>query len=156
MGALATEFQWDRRTMAKRLEGLEPAKVKEISNRTEKSYYMSDVLNHLNRARSPKEAKAEYREDIKRYLGDNVFLGITNNPDYVGTLLTGLTQKTGITKHQAIEIYKLVTVSIMAGISSFCEDPDMKFNFEGLQQFLLDKGTDEYVKNHWPEFNGLE
>lgn len=47
VNALATELGIDRRSLARRLEGLAPAVEKTVGKRTERGYLLRDVFHHL-------------------------------------------------------------------------------------------------------------
>lgn len=47
ISALSVELGIDRRTLARRLEGLDPIEEKEIGRRVERTYRMRDVFRHL-------------------------------------------------------------------------------------------------------------
>lgn len=53
INGLAAELDIDRRTMAKRLEGMTPATTKQVGSRTEKRWHLADVLSHFNNPQSP-------------------------------------------------------------------------------------------------------
>ncbi len=47
LSSLATELGIDRRTLAKRLAGLEPVSTKTVGRKTERSYTLASVISHL-------------------------------------------------------------------------------------------------------------
>lgn len=48
ISALSVELGIDRRTLARRLEGLDPIEEKVVGQRTERTYRMRDVFKHLS------------------------------------------------------------------------------------------------------------
>lgn len=68
VSALARELRMDKRTLAKRLEGLEPARERKYANRTEREYALGDVHQHLITqpgVRSQDEASPERAERLR-------------------------------------------------------------------------------------------
>ena len=55
ISGLATELGMDRRTIAKRLEGLEPDQITKSGSgkRSERRWYMARVFRHINKAKDP-------------------------------------------------------------------------------------------------------
>ncbi len=150
ISGLSKEFQIDRRTMAKRLEGLEPAESKVVGERTENRYYLSDVLKHFNRRRNKDEIEDEMWEELKRYFGKTVFPNIVNDDSFIGTLLGAVTEDMGLSKSQAIEIYKISVFAVVCGLSHSFDDDAINFEFTGFFETAAKTDTDEFVKNHWP------
>ena len=72
INGLANELEIDRRTLAKRLEGLPPATVKKMGNRTEKRWRLANVLEHFKnpRARPAFDPVDEMKEIVSNLKND--------------------------------------------------------------------------------------
>jgi len=128
INALATEFHKDRRTMAKRLEGLKPAEVKKVGKRTEKRYYLADVVDHLHNPTSTDAVfEAEAMKQLQRVVAKWLVPGVLSNDHFIGTLIGNLEDK-GFTREQTLLIYKNFTVSLFSGVSDMFDDEDMHFD----------------------------
>ncbi len=154
ISALSIELKTDRRTMAKRLDGLEPAEIKSIGKRTEKRYYMDDVIKYLNRSKNSDNADAKIErliEQHKQFCTKFLFPSISNSSDFIGTIIGGVTEDMGLSKEDALKIYDYTLIGLMGGMNDFFDTTDLNFELTGFaEKMIYDKQKrSEFIKEDW-------
>ena len=125
INALSVELGIDRRTLSKRLDNLPPAETKRLKNRTEKSWALQAVVEHLNRSNKPKSTKNEAAEiaaaermleNIKLFLGDKLIPDVINHPAFCNLIINGVSEELGITKAQAVQAYRFAGLAVVVAV----------------------------------------
>lgn len=156
INALAAELDMDRRTLNKRLKGLKPAETKNLGNRTEKRYYLADVVAHLHRPNNPaaerKRLEEQADEGIKYFVGQELFPKLTDAPEFANVVINGTREELGLTKEQAVRVYQLTCFAIVTGLSAGFQDEEMNFELGDFSQAIKDAGGPEaWVAANWQE-----
>lgn len=149
INALATEFHMDRRTMAKRLEGLPPVETKKVGKRIEKRWRLNDVVEHLNNPK-PDDFDEKLRDATKEYLSKQLYPMIVDNDTFIGTVFKNSLDE-GLSREQALRQYQIASYALIAGICALTEDEDLEFETGQFFEFLQEHGTDYFIEHHWPE-----
>lgn len=135
LNALAVELNTDRRTLAKRLDGLPPAETKIAGNRIENRWHLSDVMEWLNtpRARDFTPAQKKFFADAEKKLNEvivgMIFPGIVSNRFFEGLILNGGMEDVGLTREQAEEMLCFAVTGICYAIEEMVQTPGIEFSF---------------------------
>jgi hypothetical protein len=68
LSALAVEFGIDRRTLAQRLQGVQPVAQKRVGQRIEKRWDLRDVLPYLDGSASSRDTHEDLEAEAKEML----------------------------------------------------------------------------------------
>jgi len=137
INGLSAEFGVDRRTLSKRLSGLPPAEIKELKNRTERRWYLSDVLSHLERRDSQADGiEAEALAEFKRIIAENLYPSIITSNAFGAIISNGLQDELGLTEAQGRRAYELACAALVYALCEVLEDDDLQFQ---LPDFIMDK-----------------
>jgi hypothetical protein len=146
INGLANELGMDRRTMAKRLAGLPPATEKKVGNRTEKRWYLADVLAHLKNPR--RELPDDGLDDFKHMIGKILFPAIIDSKTFGAVIVNGCMDELGIDKAQGLRIYSLVVVALTSALSEIHEDDTMAFAIPDHMMELSKLGPEAYLEKY--------
>ena len=147
INALAIELEIDRRTMAKRLEGLPPASTKKMGSRTEKRWHLADVLEHF---KNPQRAAHDPVEEIKELVGQKMYPALLCSRAFQNILMHGTHEEMGLTKVQAMRVYQFACVALLWGFSEIHEDEDMKYAVPEHIGEMQSMGLAAYAAENWP------
>ena len=150
INALATELGLDRRTVAKRLEGLPPATEKKVGSRIEKRWHLADVLEHF---KNPQAARADdFVAELKDMVSTKMFPALISSRSFQNILMHGTHEDMGLTKVQAMRIYQFACVALLWAFSEIHEDGDMEMEYTMPDHIkeMSDMGLDAYVEKNWP------
>jgi len=149
INGLANELEIDRRTLAKRLEGLPAATVKKMGSRTEKRWYLADVLEHFKNPRA--KPAFDPVEEMKEIVGQKMFPTLLCSRAFQNILMHGTHEEMGLTKVQAMRVYQFACVALLWGFSEIHEDEDMVYVVPDHIKEMRDMGLDAYVEENWPD-----
>ena len=149
INALANELELDRRTLAKRLEGLPPATEKKVGSRVEKRWHLAAVLDHFN---NPRAARTDdFVAELKGMVGSIMYPALISSRAFQNIILHGTNEEMGLTKTQAMRVYQFASIAVLWGLSEIHEDTDMEMEFEIPDHIkeMHDTGLDAYIQKHW-------
>ena len=146
INALATELEIDRRTLAKRLEGLTPATVKKMGSRTERRWRLTAVIEHLKNPRI--ELPDDGLEEFKQMIGHKLFPAILDSKGFGSIIIGSCMDELGISKIQAYRIFELVTVALTYALSEIHEDDDMTYAFPDFVKEMGNLGIEAYLEKY--------
>jgi hypothetical protein len=147
INGLAAELDIDRRTLAKRLEGLPPATVKKLGNRTEKRWHLADVLEHF---KNPRRAEPDPVEEMKAIVGQKMYPTLLCSRAFQNILMHGTHEEMGLSKVQAMRVYQFASLALLWAFSEIHEDEEMQFVMPDHIKDMHAMGLDAYVEKHWP------
>lgn len=132
VNALAVEFDTDRRTVSKWLQDLPPAESRKIGDRMEKRWYLSDVVNHLQRSkraikRSADDREAEIRRGLNAWIADTLVRALLDSPYFRVYLLKGMEDGELIAEEGERNL-SMAVMAITHGLSDVMDEPDIQFN----------------------------
>jgi hypothetical protein len=151
LNALSVELCIDRRTLAKRLEGLPPVEEKKIGKRTEKRWRLNDVIEHLKNPKPIKDDALDKKiQDMtKEYLSKQLYPLIADNDTFIGTVFSNCLDE-GLSREQALRQYKIASFALLSGICAITGDEDLTFETGVFIEFLQEHGDEYFIENHWP------
>ena len=153
LNALSTELDMDRRSLARKLEDLEAAEVVEMKNRCEKKWFLSDVVEHLNR---PVKFEVTTDEELMRefmchFLGNEVYPKLCSSQKLYEPVVTLLYVEYGLSKDDALEMYKWIGLCIAEAIAESCDNKDMPFLMPDIFETITTLGNEAYIEKYWPQ-----
>jgi hypothetical protein len=146
INALANELDLDRRTVAKRLEGLPPATEKKVGSRIEKRWHLAEVLEHF---KNPKPAD-DFVAEMKEMVGRLMYPALISSRSFQNILMHGTVEDLGLSKVQAMRCYQLACVALLWGFNEIHEDEDIVYSIPDHVKDMQETGLDAYVEKHWP------
>jgi hypothetical protein len=146
INALSTELDLDRRTLAKRLDGLAPATEKKVGDRTEKRWHLADVLAHFE---NPKPAD-DFIAEQKKMVGALMYPALVSAEAFQNIIMHGVHEEIGLTKVQAMRVYQLACVAVLWGFNEIHEDEGIEYAIPDHVKDMQETGLDAYVEKHWP------
>lgn len=141
INALANELNIDRRTLAKKLETLPPAKEKILPTRTEKQWLLKDVIRHLDQTPAQSRGKekryvftekelASYGDEIIKHFVTHVLLPKTlDSSTFLNITVNGVAEDLSISKEDALTAFKYASLGLVYAISEGFEDDKLSFEF---------------------------
>jgi hypothetical protein len=129
------------------LRSLPPATVKKVGSRTEKRWYLVDVIEHLKNP-APTQDLDLFMEDFKQMIGHKLFPAILDSKGFGGIIIGSCMDELGISKVQAYRIFELVTVALTYALSEMHEDDDMTYAFPDFVTEMGDLGIEAYLEKY--------
>jgi hypothetical protein len=157
ISGLSVQLGIDRRTLAKRLEGLTPASVEERGNGAKvRRYKLAEVVEHLNRDKSKSESSGpsdaqvdEAASGFLGFVGRDVLPGMIENS--AGILTGALVDDLGITKPQALRALELVFGSLIHGLHEGAPGREIPYVVPPIIEGIRAQGPESFAAEHWPD-----
>jgi hypothetical protein len=132
VNALAIEFNTDRRTLSKWLQDLPPAESRKIGDRIEKRWFLSDVVNHLQRdkraiQRGADDREAEIRRGLNAWIADTLVHALLDSRYFQALLLKGPDEE-DISPEAGEHALSTAVLAITYGLADVMGEPDIQFN----------------------------
>ena len=147
INGLSNELGIDRRTLSDRLDGLTPAETKQLKNRTESRWYLSDVLEHLENP----DASADMDEALagfNKILTQNLYPSIVASRSFGAIISNGLRDELGLTEAQGMRAFQLAGVALSFALCEVLEDDGLDFQIPDFIVEMHELGIDGYLKKH--------
>ncbi len=165
---LSNELKVDRRTLAKRLEGLRPVKEQRVADRVERTWYLADVIAYLQRQETARASGNDQDAHTKRIVnGIKAFIAteiypkiIDEQVDLFGGVVLAATTELGMSKADAMCLWVHVALSLAQAIGNGFQDPDMQFSFapdgrtRSCMKAIHEGRLDEWIADRWPFEDG--
>jgi len=135
ISGLSVELEIDRRTLAKRLQGLPPAEIKRIGDRTERRWYLQDVVEHLQDAPKGKRRGGRPRIDgemiarFNRIIAEDLFPDVIASPYFERVMLAGGVEDYGLSESQSRNMFGLAVLGLSYALAETLGDPDIKIGY---------------------------
>lgn len=156
INALAAQLKIDRRTLAKQLAGLPPAKTKKRSDGSVVKYWhLADVVEWLRAAPEARERDQRAQEFVnwlKVFLGSEVYPGLLERMFPI--LTRGFVDEVGLTKAQALRAVEIVAVALshaLAGAEKSGALEAMEFSIPHMFLALREMGAERFIAQHWTD-----
>jgi hypothetical protein len=147
LNALATELCIDRRTLAKRLEGLRPSEVKRIGGRTEKRWRLEEVVQHLEKPKA-RHIDTEAWDGFKQILGQNLFPALAISEGFMGLITGAAVHEFGLSKIEALRLYQFAVLALVRGLCEIVGDEELCFEVPPPLTEMQELGLEEYVRRY--------
>lgn len=155
ISGLSAQLGIDRRTLAKRLEGLTPASVETRSDGAKvRRYRLAEVVEHLNSdpsaAKGPSEAQVdEAAEGFLAFVGRDVLPGMIENSAGITTSL--MVSEVGISKAQALHCFSLMFGGLIYGLHEGAPGRKIPYVVPPIIEGIRSQGPAAYAAEHWPD-----
>jgi hypothetical protein len=145
INGLSAELEMDRRTLSDRLSGLPPAESRQLKNRTEHRWYLSDVLEHLENPGASRGI-GEAMDGFKRLVGKNLYPSIVASRSFGAIIANGLKDELGLTQAQGLRAFQLAGVALSFALCEVLEDDDMQFQIPDFIVEMHELGIEGYLQ----------
>lgn len=155
ISGLSAQLGIDRRTLAKRLQGLTPASVEKRSDGAKvRRYKLADVVAHLNRdpqaTKGPTDAQVdEAAEGFLAFVGRDMLPGMIENSAGITTSL--MVSEVGITKAQALHAFSLMYGGLLYGLHEAAPGRTIPYVVPPIIEGIRKHGPAAYAAEHWPD-----
>jgi hypothetical protein len=147
INGLSAELGMDRRTLSDRLDGLPPTETKQLANRIENRWYLSDVLAHLEDPNASAGIDAAVT-GFKEILTKNLYPSIVASKSFGAIISNGLQDELGLTEAQGMRAFQLAGVALSFALCEVLEDDGLDFQIPDFIVEMHELGIDGYLKKH--------
>jgi len=125
VNALAMELGSDKRTVARRLEGLPPAEIKtRADGAVVRKYDHDQALRWLELSDHERRELREHMDDIRQFLAADVFPGMLENS--LGCLRGALMSELALSEADAWRVCELMAVCLHHGLAESLSVDDLQ------------------------------
>lgn len=164
INGLANELDIDRRTLAKKLQGLRAAEEKDVGGRIERRWHMADVVDFLRKqkagirdTRSDADFNTEVLEQLKKWVGKEMYPRLIENHRFRGGITGCAHGEFGLSKEASLELLSETSFFILCAICDGFRDEDMLFHIKEDSSFIRwanakkDGRVAELIDEVWPD-----
>lgn len=151
VNALANEFGLDRRTVERRLREVPPAQTTEREGRSERRWYLKDVLPYLAADNKAATQDVDAGELVQLMIGEALFPRLLASSE-LRTTITGFARRElKLSKPQAILLYQVVAIGIAESLAAAFPNHQLRFAVPAPLSSISELGAEAWCERYWPE-----
>jgi len=147
INGLSAELGMDRRTLSDRLDGLPPAETKQLKNRTESRWYLSDVLEHLENPDAFRGLE-EALTGFNRIVAQSLYPSIIASESFSAIIANGLTDEFNLTRAQGLRAFQICGAALSFALCEVLEDDDLDFKIPDFVVEMHELGIEGYLEKY--------